>query len=503
MRVQSSSPSPTDTNAESAKDSESDDDNMSDSHSPVGSTLRHAAHVYHSASRGSSTYKANKADTMKAKVMGKMRAKSDLFRAAQAESNGGYKKRRIELSPVKASSSKARTSTQRPSYSKSGSASRTLSTSKSKIVSSSTGKGKSMMKYNGMHDDYTLVSRIIIAPWDLTHDHLTNTGQQIPYPRLIDRVSLTDVELTELEERHLAFSDTESGMRIDRKWNTTELLDFIATKLPNAMRYIQLTPRVVHTVYNRLLDDKKYAFFSPVVLCLKDGRTWKAYPGKAGNWPDGELVRLKCVSKRNYGWEDNWIVLCARCGREELMAAGEQFMVGLNPSPPPPTISDEDDETSGRQDKGKGRARASSKDVKRDARRLRENRPLFLSESSESSDGDNPAADAGYSSDDYPGTTEAITASLGQQNRPTTRAMSQRITSTSGSTSAVSTDLAILDLTSDSENEDNVVSTIAPGHPDTSPLRPDWVAKANSTSFIVNDKISGSVFNSAGRIFKF
>ncbi|KAJ3846525.1 hypothetical protein EV368DRAFT_69842 [Lentinula lateritia] len=344
-----------------------------------------------------------------------------------------------------------------------------------------------MMKYNGMHDDYTMVSRIIIAPWDLTHDHLMNTGQQIPYPRLIDRVSLTDVELTELEEHHLAFSNTESGMRIDRKWNTTELLDFIATKLPNVMRYIQLTPHVVHTVYNRLLDDKKYAFFSPVVLCLKDGRTWKAYPGKAGNWPDGELVRLKC----------------ARCGREELMAAGEQFMVGLNPSPPPPTISDEDDKTSGRQDKGKGRARASSKNVKRDARQLRENRPLFLSESSESGDGDDSAADAGYSSDDYPGTTEAITTSLGQQNRPTTRAMSQRITSTSGSTSAVSTDLAILDLTSDSENEDNVVSTIAPGHPDTSPLCPDWVAKANSTSFIMNDKISGSVFNSARRIFKF
>lgn len=52
-------------------------------------------------------------------------------------------------------------------------------------------------------------------------------------------------------------------------------------------------------------------------------------------------------------------------------------------------------------------------------------------------------------------------------------------------------------------DENNIASSIVLAHPTPSPERPDYVAKANSTSFILNDKLESDAFTAATRDFKF
>lgn len=52
-------------------------------------------------------------------------------------------------------------------------------------------------------------------------------------------------------------------------------------------------------------------------------------------------------------------------------------------------------------------------------------------------------------------------------------------------------------------DEDDIASSIVLAHPTSSPEQPDYVAKANSTSFIINDKLETDAFAAATRHFKF
>ena len=63
-------------------------------------------------------------------------------------------------------------------------------------------------------------------------------------------------------------------------------------------------------------------------------------------------------------------------------------------------------------------------------------------------------------------------------------------------TASCSTPDTAIEVTDDEHDEDQVASSVVPPHPCTSPAGApaDWVAKANSTSFILNDKITTSAF---------
>lgn len=103
----------------------------------------------------------------------------------------------------------------------------------------------------------------------------------------------------------------DTGFVIPKNLNTVELMAYLTDLLPVAMRYIRAVCGATrNTAYNLLTDDPSEEYFSPLVLCLKTLRSYQTYPGKAGNFPTGELIWNKCLSKGKGDWTENWIVFC-------------------------------------------------------------------------------------------------------------------------------------------------------------------------------------------------
>ena len=118
------------------------------------------------------------------------------------------------------------------------------------------------------------------------------------------------MNLIGLQERKLAVIDDETGFMIPRNLDSKEFVNFIHDRLPTATKYITTSGAHLNPQYDDQLDDPEKEFFSPFVLCLKDNRTWDCYPGKAGNWPTGQLVYDHCVSRGRHTWQENCVILC-------------------------------------------------------------------------------------------------------------------------------------------------------------------------------------------------
>ncbi|KAJ3932344.1 MAG: hypothetical protein NXY57DRAFT_960960 [Lentinula lateritia] len=418
----------------------------------------------------SSMLKSLKNDTLSRM---KIQSSSSLAQAAQRESNHGYKKRRIASEQSGPSSSHSATVSSRRAVS-----AETISLSGPKKTN----------VFNGQELHGLRVSVIAIALWQITYENAENPRQQLPYPRLIGRSGLTDYDVTMLEERQLAVVDEDVGFLIPKDLSCDELMDLLKTHFPTVFQYLQRAIRSPNPAYNPLYDHESLAFLPPVLLCLKNGRNYNTYPGRGGTFPDGNLIWKKCVSKNRLSWKDNKVVFCART---DITAAAEEWLLGKCPFPPTPQISEVDSESSDSEgayhapgpDKGKGkeRERSLSTELRKDVRKLRKTN-RFVIPSSDGFDESGIARedeDSQRSDGDFPGMADAIEQSIKERSDRTTRSMNK---------TATTFPISVHDTSDDSDEADvNAVAsdiTVL-----SSPVRPDFVAQANSTSFLIHDKI--------------
>lgn len=195
--------------------------------------------------------------------------------------------------------------------------------------------------------------------------------------------------------------------------------------------------------------------------------------------------------------------------RTDITAAAEEWLLGKCPFPPTPQISEVDSESSDSEgayhapgpDKGKGkeRERSLSTELRKDVRKLRKTN-RFVIPSSDGFDESGIARedeDSQRSDGDFPGMADAIEQSIKERSDRTTRCEYLSYPSfmfvlnsfvQAMNKTATTFPISVHDTSDDSDEADvNAVAsdiTVL-----SSPVRPDFVAQANSTSFLIHDKI--------------